>query len=61
MIRRNKQQNNIAKLEECKAIVDSIGTKGANLEDECFCGFQYYLDGEQGRKPPCVFENGWGG
>ena len=25
-----------------------------------FCSiFQYYLDGERGHKPPCVFENGW--
>ena len=45
-------------------LVDSTGTKGANLEDKvlfCFCGFQYYLDGRKGHKPPCVFENGLGG
>ena len=60
-----RQQKNIAKLEECKAFVDSTGTKGANLEDKFlflfFCGFQYYLDVEKGHKPPCVFESGWGG
>ena len=33
MISRNKQWNNIAKLEERKVLVDSTGTKGANLED----------------------------
>ena len=27
----NKRQNNIGKLEELKALVDSTGTKGANL------------------------------
>ena len=37
-------------------LVDSTGTEGAN-----FSGFQYYLDGEKGHKPPCVFENGSGG
>ena len=42
-------------------LVDSTGTKGANLEDECFCSFQYYLDGGKGHKPPYVFENGSGG
>ena len=32
MINRNKQYNNIAKLEEWKALVDTTGSKGANLE-----------------------------
>ena len=32
----NKQQNNIAKLEERKAFIDSIGTKDANLKDKFF-------------------------
>ena len=31
-----RQRNNIAKLEECKAFVDSTDTKGANLEDDFF-------------------------
>ena len=33
MIRGDKQQNNIAKLEEWKAFVNIIGNKGANFED----------------------------
>ena len=36
MISRNKQHSNIAKLEERKALVDSTGTKGANLEEMFF-------------------------
>ena len=39
MISRNKQWNNVAKLEEWKALVDSTGTKGANLEDK----FLFYV------------------
>ena len=33
VISRNKQ-NNIGKLEECKTLVHSTGTKGANLEEK---------------------------
>ena len=34
---------------------------GKTKVNVCFCGFQYYLDGEKGRKAPFVLENGWGG
>ena len=33
MISGNKQSNNVAKLEERKAFVDTTGTKGANFEE----------------------------
>ena len=48
----------MTKLEESKAFVDNTKIKSANLEDMFLfyvCGFQYYLDGENGRKPLCAF------
>ena len=39
MISRNKQWNNVAKLEESKELVHSNGTEGAKLEDE----FLFYV------------------